>query len=83
MSTDITEKVQIQNEYRTILDNVPCYITIIDRNFEVVKSNKHFQKTFGKAPGTYCFEFYKKRKDVCEECPAKTVFRDGKTHHSL
>lgn len=83
MSTDITEKVQIQNEYRTILDNVPCYITIIDRNFEVVKSNKYFQKTFGKASGTYCFEFYKKRKDVCEECPAKTVFRDGKTHHSL
>jgi len=83
MSTDITEKVQIQNEYRTIFDNVPCYITVIDRNFEVVKSNKHFQKTFGKDPGRYCFESYKKRKDICEKCPAKIVFEDGKTHHSL
>jgi PAS domain S-box-containing protein len=83
MSTDITEKVQIQNEYRTIFDNVPCYITVIDRDFQVVKSNRYFQKTFGKDPGTHCFESYKKRKNTCEKCPAIVVFRDGRTHHSL
>jgi len=83
MSTDITEKVRVQNEYMTIFDNVPCYITVIDRNFKVVKSNRQFQKTFGKDPGTHCFESYKKQKDICEECPAMAVFRDGKTHNSL
>lgn len=83
MSTDITEKVQVQNEYMTIFDNVPCYITVIDRNFKVVKSNRNFQKTFGKYPGTHCFESYKKQKDTCEECAAMMVFRDGKTHNSL
>ncbi|MFH2011662.1 MAG: PAS domain-containing protein [Pseudomonadota bacterium] len=83
MSTDITEKVRVQNEYMSIFNNVPCYITVVDRDFKVVKSNKQFQKTFGKNPGTHCFESYKKQKGICEECPAMEVFRDGKTHHSM
>ncbi|MEW6615799.1 MAG: PAS domain-containing protein [Thermodesulfobacteriota bacterium] len=83
MSTDITEKVQIQNEYRTIFDNVPCYITVINRDFQVVKSNKYFQKIFGKTPGRFCFESYKKRNEVCESCPAKMVFENGRVYNSL
>ncbi len=83
MSTDVTERARIQKEYRTIFDNVPCYITVINRNFEVVNSNRHFQNTFGKDAGKYCFDIYKKRKEICEKCPAKMVFKDGRTHHSL
>ena len=83
MSTDITEKVHIQNEYRTIFDNVPCYITVIDRDFHVVKSNKYFQKTFGKDLEIFCFESYKKSNEICAKCPAKMVFSDGRTHRSL
>ena len=83
MSTDITERVNIENEYQTIFDNVPCYITLIDSDFKVVKSNKYFQKTFGKEPGTYCFESYKRKDHICEKCPAKIVFKDGRTHHSV
>ena len=83
MSTDITEKVRIQDEYRTIFDNVPCYITVIDRDFKVVKSNGYFQKTFGTSLGIYCFESYKRRDAMCESCPAKMAFSNGRTHHSL
>ncbi len=83
MSTDVTEREKALEQYQTIFDNVPCYITVIDQNFRIVTANKYFQKTFGKDTGIYCFEFYKKNKGVCEECPAKRVFQDGRTRHSL
>ncbi|MDY6862907.1 MAG: PAS domain-containing protein [Thermodesulfobacteriota bacterium] len=83
MSTDITERVMIQNEYMTIFDNVPCYIAVIDNEFRIVKTNKYFQKTFGKNTGGFCYEFIKNIKGICEKCPAKMVLKNGKTHHSL
>lgn len=83
MSTDITEKVALQNKYQTLFENVPCYITVIDREFKVIQANQAFLKTFGKDLGSHCFESYKKRSAVCEECPARRVFKDGRPHHSL
>ncbi len=83
MSTDVTDKVMLQSEYKALFENVPCYITVIDEGFKVVKANDLFLKTFGKDFGSYCFESYKKRKKVCEECPARRVFKDGRSHHSL
>ena len=83
MSTDITDRVKLQTEYKTLFENVPCYVAVIDKRFKIVKANRAFQKTFGKDLGMHCFESYKKRKQVCDECPAKQVFRNGKTHHSL
>ena len=83
MSTDITEQVRVNKQYQTIFDNVPCYIAVIDRDFKIVTANKNFQKTFGHETDTFCFESFKKRKTVCEECPARRVFKDGKAHNSL
>ena len=83
MSTDITDQVKAQEKYQTIFDNVPCFITVIDKNFKIVTANEFFRKVFGKESGIHCFESYKKSKKVCEECPARLVFRDGRTHHSI
>ena len=83
MSTDVTAREQALEQYQTILDNVPCYITVIDRDYNIVTSNKHFHETFGDEAGLHCFESYKKRKRICSECPVRKVFKDGRTHHSM
>jgi PAS domain S-box-containing protein len=83
MSTDVTDRERTLEQYQTIFDNVPCYVTVIDKGFKIVTANKYFWDTFGKDTGRYCFESYKKGKGICEKCPASQVFKDGKVHHSL
>jgi len=61
---------------------VPCYITIIDRNFKIIRANESFRKNFGEVRGRQCYEVYKQRKTKCPNCPAAKTFKDGTVHHS-
>ncbi len=83
MATDITERVNLEREYRLLFDNVPCYISVIDKNFKVIDSNALFRSTFSKKGARYCYEMYKGRDKVCSKCPAVKVFRSAKRATSL
>ena len=83
MSIDITEWERDIEQNRALLDNVPCFITVIDRNFKILTANKLVRETFGRYRDLHCFESYKNRKTVCNNCPARLVFDDGQTHNSL
>jgi PAS domain S-box-containing protein len=83
MANDITDRVNIEREYRLLFDNVPCYISVIDKNFKVVDSNALFRETFSKKGARYCYQMYKKRDKVCAKCPAVKVFKTGKRSTSL
>lgn len=82
MATDITETKRWQREYQILFERVPCYITVIDRNFRITRANEKFRETFGEARGRLCYEVYKKRKTRCPECPAAKTFEDGAIHSS-
>ncbi|MBF0105686.1 MAG: PAS domain-containing protein [Deltaproteobacteria bacterium] len=83
MSADITEQVAIENEYKLIFDNVPCYITVIDRDFRVVKANGFFNDKFSHQGKTYCYEMYKNGNQPCEDCVAREVFKTGRKQRGL
>jgi len=80
MITDITETEQIRAEHQLLFDQVPCHITIIDRNMRIVKTNEKFRETFGELEGKYCFEAFKGLDRRCSECTARQSFEDGQTH---
>jgi histidine kinase len=89
MSVDVTrlEKLQIQlkkkeEQFKNLFDNVPCYLTVVDRNFRVAFYNKMFAEDFGDSWGKHCFETYKGRDSKCENCPVETTFLDGEPHSS-
>lgn len=82
MSTDVTETTQYQRNYDLLFEKVPSYVTIIDKNYKIVRANKKFRDTFGEAKGKYCYEVYKKRKSKCKRCPAFKTFQDGQDHFS-
>ncbi len=82
MTRDIVDMRRLQAEYQLLFERVPCYITVIDRNFKIIRANENFRETFGDVRGKQCYEVYKKRKTKCPNCPAAKSFKDGQVHHS-
>lgn len=82
MSRDITQTKRWQREYDILFDRVPCYITVIDRGFRIIRANEKFRRTFGDPIGFACYEKYKHRDTPCENCPAARTFEDGTEHRS-
>ena len=74
---------QLPSEVRTwigrqLFDHVPNNIAVIDRDFKVVVANSNFKAVFGDPLGKHCFEAYKGRDSICEQCLAARTFEDGK-----
>ncbi|TKJ36577.1 hypothetical protein CEE37_14960 [candidate division LCP-89 bacterium B3_LCP] len=77
MTTDMTETRIRQREYNLLFERVPCFVTIINRDFEIVRANEKFRNTFGDARGKHCYVAYKNRETTCPDCPAALTFKDG------
>ncbi|MFH1436711.1 MAG: ATP-binding protein [Pseudomonadota bacterium] len=82
MSQDITETKHLKREYHTLFEKVPCTITILNRDYRIVRGNKLMHETFGTADGQHCWEVFKRRSEKCEDCPAEKSFLDGGTYSS-
>jgi len=80
MALDITEITQIKKENQLLLDQVPCSILLIDRNFRIVKTNRNVEETFGNIVGKNCFETLKGFDHSCPECTTGQTFQDGLMH---
>ncbi len=68
--------------YRRYWDEMPCYLSIHDRDFRIIEGNRRFREDFGERIGQYCFSVYKGREEICPECPVEATFLDGKNHPS-
>ena len=89
ISSDISRVKKIQKKlYNTqkqlqqFFDEVPCYLTIQDRDLKITTTNRRFREDFGSGGGTYCYELYKHRDEPCLECPVARTFEDGRPHQS-
>ncbi len=89
MSTDISEVKVLQKKLREsqerllyLFEEVPCYISIQDRDFRIVRANRKFKEDFGDEIGGYCYSVYKHRDEECLNCPVAGTFADGKVHTS-
>ena len=68
--------------YRQIIDNMPCYLSVQDRELRVIDGNNRLRQDFGDFEGRYCYQLYKHRSEPCEDCPVARTFRDGEGHRS-
>ncbi len=80
MCTDITEAEQIRREYQLLFDQVPCNILLINREFQIVKTNQPMRAMLGDLEGGYCFRALKGLDHKCDECTARQTFSDGQMH---
>jgi histidine kinase len=84
MSEEISEKQAQLNkqkeEYQTLFEQVPCLITLQDKDFRLQRYNEDFAKSFDPIPGDYCYHAYKGRDQKCINCPVEKTFNDGQIH---
>ncbi len=87
MSTDFTENKLLhhqlkesQQKYRLLFEEVPCFISIQDKDLRIVEANRMHRESFGTAYGHKCYEVYKHRKTECEPCVIQQTFKDGIIH---
>jgi len=82
MAADTTLVDELQERYELLFDKTPCYISIIDRQFQIFQANRKFRDTFGEPAGKHCHQVYKQSPNICDECPALKVFETGLEHSS-
>ena len=82
ISADITDVKQLQQKFHALFEEVPCYISVQDRNLNITDANRRFRDDFGDEIGKPCFEVYKHRDEPCMECPVAHTFQDGQPYHS-
>ncbi len=84
MSTDVTELKNLhmdlrdsRRKYRQLFEEVPCFISIQDRDLNIVDANRMHRETFGTGYGRKCYEIYKHREKECLPCTVQQTFTDG------
>jgi PAS domain S-box-containing protein len=89
MAVDVTrlENLQIElkkkeEQFKNLFENVPCYLTVIDKSYRIAFYNKMFSRDFGESWGKYCYTIYKGIDNKCEACPVEKTFADGNSHSS-
>jgi PAS domain S-box-containing protein len=67
---------------KQLFEHVPSNIVVINRDFEVVVANARFIDLFGVVSEKHCYEVFKKRDSICDDCMAAKTFEDGKVRVS-
>jgi PAS domain S-box-containing protein len=71
-----------QLRYRQLFDEMPCYLSVQDRDLRITASNRLFKEHFGDEIGSHCYRIYKHRDTPCQECPVASTFEDGEPHQT-
>jgi PAS domain S-box-containing protein len=89
ISADITEVKRLREElhrsqqrYQQLFDEVPCYISVQDRQFRLTATNRRFKEDYDVEIGAFCHEVYKHRDEPCPNCPVARTFEDGQSHQA-
>lgn len=70
------------DRYRGYWEEMPCYLSVHDRQLRIIDGNRRFREDFGDRIGEYCYRVYKGRDEVCPACPVEATFADGVSHGS-
>ncbi len=89
IAADISEVQRLQEQLRTtqqryeqLFDEVPCYISVQDRDLRLTATNRRFKEDFGDRNRSHCYKVYKNRGEPCPNCPVDKTFTDGKSHQT-
>ncbi|MCP4570147.1 MAG: PAS domain-containing sensor histidine kinase [FCB group bacterium] len=86
MSTDITQIKQLQTQlqdsqarYQQLFEEVPCFISIQDKDLRITDANRAHREAFGVGYGKKCYKVYKHRTKECLPCTVRQTFADGES----
>ena len=70
----------MDQDYRAYFEAMPCYLSVQNRELQVIAANERFRRDLGEWEGRRCFQVYKGRSEKCEVCPVEQTFEDGQCH---
>lgn len=68
------------HHYRQLLDALPCYVTLQDRNLNVLWMNSACHRDFSPRSPRKCYQVYNIDRRKCTDCPVEKTFADGEVH---
>jgi len=77
-----TELNRQKDLYQNLFDQVPCTITVQNRDYQLLEFNQVFSNKFKPEYGDFCYSAYKDLNKKCNDCPVERTFADGKSHFS-
>jgi len=85
---DITDRKQAEealqaekNKLQSLIDAMEETITIQDTEFNIIYQNEPSRiASAGDHVGEKCYRVYEGKESICEGCPVKKAFKDGKSH---
>ncbi len=75
-------KPEVDSRYHQYWEEMPCYLSVHDRDFRIIDGNRRFREDFAERMGQYCYKVYKGREEICPDCPVEATFADGRNHPS-
>lgn len=66
--------------FKSVLDALPCYLTIQDLEMNILFVNQTFINDFGNGIGQPCFRVFHGTEKKCRKCPVQETFIDKKVH---
>lgn len=81
--TSSQEEIHRQrDEYQRLFDQVPCAITVQNRDLRLLRYNRRFRELFNPKPGDFCYSAYKGRGEKCLHCAVEKTLETGQPHRS-
>lgn len=65
---------------QALLSAIGDGISILSTDFRILYQNAVHKNLIGDHAGEFCYRAYEKRETVCDGCPVKLAFRDGRPH---
>ena len=66
--------------FKSVLDALPCYLTIQDAELNILFVNQTFRNDFGDGIGQHCYQVFQGTEHKCRKCPVQRTFIDKKVH---
>lgn len=82
IATSQAELKRQRDEYQQLFEQVPCLITVQDKNYRLLRYNGLFSEKFKPSPGAFCYRAYKGLSEKCRPCPVEKTFADGQSHYA-
>lgn len=60
----------------------PFNVAVINRDHKIVAANENFEEYFGNWRNRHCYEVYKGKSQICENCQSEVTFADGRVRVS-
>ena len=86
---DITERKQTEealqaekNKLQSLIDAMEDGLNILDKDYNIIYQNEPLRRLYGDRVGEKCYRVYEGREEICDGCPVKKAFKDGKSHTS-